>query len=103
MSTVDYAHITIAGDNVPVLTGTRIKVAEIALDHLAYRWDAPEIHRQFPQLSLGQIHSALAFYYDHQVEMDADIRHRREVAQQIRTRLGDGPITDALRATRQSP
>ena len=103
MSTVDYAHITIGGDNVPMLTGTRIKVVEIALDHLVYGWDAAEIHRQFPQLSLGQIHSALAFYYDHQAEMDAEMRRRREVAEQIRKRLGDGPVTDLLRTTRQSP
>jgi uncharacterized protein (DUF433 family) len=26
-----------------------------------------------PNLSLGQIHSALAYYYDHQEELDAEI------------------------------
>jgi uncharacterized protein (DUF433 family) len=61
-----------------MLTGTRIKVVEIALDHLAYGWDAAEIQRQFPQLSLGQIHSALAYYCDHKAEMDAEIQRRRE-------------------------
>ena len=98
MSTVEYAHISIDTDNVPMLAGTRIKVVEIVVDHLAHGWQAEDIHREFPQLSLGQIHSALGYYYDHQEEIDADIRRRREVIEEIRTRLGDGPVTDTLRS-----
>ena len=101
MSIVEYAHISINADNVPMLTGTRIKVVEIVLDHLVHGWQAEEIHREFPQLSLGQIHSALGYYYDHQEEIDADIRRRREIAEEIRSRLGDGPVTDTLRSMRR--
>ena len=32
----------------------------------AYGWDAGEAHAQHPSLTLAQIHSALAYYYDHQ-------------------------------------
>jgi uncharacterized protein (DUF433 family) len=98
MSTVEYAHITIGPDNVPMLVGTRIKVVEIVLDHLVHGWNAEDIHREFPQLSLGQIHSALGYYYDHQEEIDTDIQRRREMAEEIRTCLGDGPVTATLRA-----
>ena len=35
------------------------KVIEVALDWIAYRWDAETIHRQHPHLSLAQIHAAL--------------------------------------------
>ena len=101
MSTVEYAHITVGPDNVPMLTGTRIKVVEIVLDHLVHGWEAEDIHREFPQLSLGQIHSALGYYYDHQEEIDADIQRRREMAEEIRARLGDGPVTDTLRSMRR--
>jgi uncharacterized protein (DUF433 family) len=101
MSTVEYAHITVGPDSVPVLAGTRIKVVEIVLDHLIHDWTAGDIHREFPQLSLGQIHSALAYYYDHQVEIDAEIERRRKIAEEIRARLGNGPVTDTLRATGQ--
>jgi uncharacterized protein (DUF433 family) len=101
MSTVQYAHITIGPDNVPMLTGTRIKVVEIVLDHLAHGWNPQEILREFPQLSLGQIHSALGYYYDHQGEIDADIQRRRELVEGIRTRLGDGPVTDLLKTVGQ--
>ncbi len=100
MSTVEYAHITIGPDNVPMLAGTRIKVVEIVQDHLVHGWQAEEIHREFPQLSLGQIHSTLGYYYDHQEEINADIQRRREVAEDIRGRLGEGPVTDVLRSTK---
>jgi len=40
-----------------------------------------EIQRQYPHLSLAQIHAALAYYYDHQGEIDDTIeRELREVA-----------------------
>ena len=53
MSTVEYVHITIGPDDVPMLTGTRIKVVEIVLAHLAYGWDARDICREFPHLTIG--------------------------------------------------
>jgi uncharacterized protein (DUF433 family) len=102
MSTVEYAHVTIGPDNVPMLVGTRIKVVEIVLDHLVHGWGAEEIHRECPQLSLGQIHSALGYYYDHQGEIDADIQRRRESVEAIRARLGDGPLTEMLKTVERS-
>ena len=74
MSTVSYAHIEIADDGTPTIAGTKTKVVEVALDRLAYHWDADEIKRQHPHLTLGQIHAALAWYYDHQEDMDRVIR-----------------------------
>lgn len=102
MSTVEYAHISIGPDNVPMLSGTRIKVVEIVLDHLAHGADVQEIHREFPHLSLGEIHSALAYYYDHQQEMDADIARRMESAEEFRKKFeaseGASPLRLKLKA-----
>ena len=98
MSTVDYAHISLDSDNVPMLTGTRIKVVEIVLDHLAHGSDADEIQRQFPWLTLGQIHSALGYYYDHQEEVDQDIARRLEKVEEIKSRLADSPLARKLKA-----
>ncbi len=103
MSTVEYAHVTIGPDNVPMLAGTRIKVVEIVRDHLAYGWDARDICREFPHLSLGQVYSALGYYYDHKAEIDADIECRRKLADEIRERLGDGPLTEKLKAMGRLP
>jgi uncharacterized protein (DUF433 family) len=97
MSTVAYAHIELDSNGVPILAGTQTKVVEVVLDHLAHGSDALEIHRQYPSLSLGQIHSALAYYYDHQAEMDQDIERRLRNVERIKSELGEGPISGKLR------
>jgi uncharacterized protein (DUF433 family) len=98
MAMLAYAHITLSPAGVPYIAGTRTKVEEVILDHLAHRWDAEEIQRQHPALTLGQIHSALAYYYDHQEELDREIDNGlREVAQ-IRASLGTSPLHLKLRA-----
>jgi uncharacterized protein (DUF433 family) len=98
MSTVTYAHIEVDPWGVPIVAGTRTKVVEVVLDHLAHGSGAEEIHRQFPSLSLGQIHSALAYYYDHQAEMDADIQRRLGSVERIKSELGEGPLRRKLKS-----
>jgi uncharacterized protein (DUF433 family) len=98
MIATTYSHIETTPDGVLILSGTRIKVIEIVLDHLAHHWDADEIQRQHPHLSLGQIYSALAYYYDHQAEMDHAIEGQlREVAA-IKKRLEESSLQGKLKA-----
>ena len=80
MATVSYAHIELNAEGEPTIAGTRIKVRMIALDRIAHGWDAEEIQRHHPDLSLGQIHSALSYYFDRKQEMDRDIREPTKAA-----------------------
>ena len=98
MATLAYAHITLSPEGVPYIVGTQTKVEEVVLDHLAYRWDADEIQRQHPNLTLAQIHSALAYYYDHQEALDRAIDQGLRDVAQIRASLGTSPIRLKLRA-----
>jgi len=102
MATVDYPHISVSPEGVPVITGTGTKVFEIVLDHIAHGSDAREIQREFPYLSLGAIYSALAYYYDHQAEMDEDIARRIRKVDAIKAELdiaqGPSPIRLKLKA-----
>ena len=66
-------HIRLDERGVAWIDQSRVKVIEVAMDHLAYGWSAEEIHRQHPHLSLAQAHAALAFYYDHQAEFDGAV------------------------------
>jgi uncharacterized protein (DUF433 family) len=50
------------------------KVIEIVLDRIAHGWSPEEIHFQHAHLSLAQIHAALAYYYENQETLDAQIR-----------------------------
>ncbi|NUQ65343.1 MAG: DUF433 domain-containing protein [Pirellulales bacterium] len=102
MATAEYAHISFTAEGVPMIAGTRTKVVEIVLDHLAHGSDAREIHREFPHLPLGAIHSALAYYYDHQAEMDEDIARRLRKVKETQAELdrlqGPSPIRLKLKA-----
>ncbi len=61
-----YEHIVLNESKIPFIAGTNMKVIELVLDRSAYGWSAEELQFQHPYLTLGQIHSALAYYWDHQ-------------------------------------
>ena len=66
MTVVTSTHIELDEQGVAWISGTKVKVIEVALDKLAHGSSPEEIHFQYPHLSLAQIHAALSFYYDHQ-------------------------------------
>jgi len=73
------SHIHLDDQGRAWIDDTNTKVIEVALAQVAHGWSASEIHRQYPHLSLAQIHAALAHYFDHQAEYDAEIaRQARE-------------------------
>lgn len=98
MPAIPYAHIEITPQGVPILAGTTIKVVEVAMDRLAHYWDADEIQRQHPHLSLAQIHSTLAYYYDHQAELDMDIERRLREAEETIAQVGNTALHKVQRA-----
>ena len=93
-----YAHIEKRADGKAWLIGTQTKVLEVALDRIAYHWDGDEIHRQHPHLTLGQIYSCLAYYYDHQQEMDQIIEDQLKRIDLLRAQQGESPIHAKLKA-----
>ena len=103
METVIYAHIDYTPEGTPFIAGTQTKVEEIVLDHIAWRWDAETIHRHHSHLSLAQIHSALAYYYDHQAEVDASIEEGLRQVARIRASLGESPVQLKLKAHQFQP
>lgn len=92
-----YEHITLTTQKVPIVADTNMKVIELVLARLAYGWSPEELQFQFPQLSLGQIHSALAYYWDHQDELDQDIEQRLERVDQLQTKAGTSDLVTRLR------
>lgn len=54
----------------PRLAGSRWHVLQLLREHVEFRWDAEQIARQHPDLTLPQIHAALVYYYDHREERD---------------------------------
>jgi len=93
-----YEHIILNEAQVPFIGGTTMKVVELVLDHKAYGWSPEELHFQHPHLTLGQIYSALAFYWDHQEALDQDIEQRLQRIDQIQRQLKPTPLEARLKA-----
>ena len=93
-----YEHIILNKDKVPTIADTTIKVVELVLDNQVYGWSPEELHFQHPHLTLGQIYSALAYYWDHKEELDADIERRLERVDEIQQNLKPSPLKARLKA-----
>lgn len=85
------------------IAGANTKVIEVVCDKIAYGSSPEEIHLQYPHLSLAQIHSALAYYYDHQAEIDAEIARQLEEYDELRAGAEDSPLRQKLRAMGRLP
>jgi uncharacterized protein (DUF433 family) len=93
-----YEHVTLDNDRVPILSGTNLKVVELVIEQLAHGWSAEEIHFQHPYLTLGQIYSALAYYWDHKAELDLDIERRVRAVDQARRAAPASSLAERLKA-----
>lgn len=93
----NYEHISLDENGVPIISGTTMKVIEVVLEKAAYGWSAEEIYYNHPYLTLGQIYSALAYYSDHQEELDRDIEQRIERVDQLYHSLGHSPLVSKLK------
>ncbi len=88
--------IEIDRNGVAWIAGANTKVIEVVLDKLAYGWSPEQIHFQHPDLSLAQIHAALAYYYENKEGLDAEIERRYENAEELSRRSSDPILRQKL-------
>ena len=93
-----YEHIVLNDLQTPIIDGTTMKVAELVAEHLAFGWSPEELHFQHPYLSLGQIYSALAYYWDHTDEINAYMQSSSDMAEKMRVAAGPSPLKERLKA-----
>lgn len=98
MSTVSYPHIEVRENGGLYIVGTPFKLRQIVLDHVAYGWGATEIQHEHPQLTLGQVHAALTYYYDHKDELDREIEAGLRFAEEMRAKQGESSLVAKARA-----
>lgn len=91
------SHIRLDAEGRAWIDDTNVKVIEVVLDHLAYGWSPEEMHYQHPDLSLAQIHAALAHYYDHQAEFDREIEAGLRRTEEAAAQTKDSPVRQRLR------
>lgn len=61
------------------IAGHRIRVQDIVVWHEMRGYCADEIVDMFPGITLADVHAALAYYFDHREEIDADFRREQEI------------------------
>lgn len=89
-----FENIRLDKNDVPYIAGTTMKVIELVLAQKAHGWSPEELHFQHPYLSMSQIHSALAYYWEHKETLDADMERRLADVEQARQEAGDSPFAD---------
>ncbi len=89
MSAITTAHIEIDENGVAWIDDTNVKVIEIIVDKFVHGSSPEEMHFQYPHLSLAQIHAALAYYYDHQTELEVEVERRWREANELSAKISD--------------
>lgn len=97
------SHVVVDERGIAWIDDTNVKVIEVVLDRMAHGSSPEEMHSQYPHLSLAQIHSALAYYHDHQVDLDAQMARDRAEIQRIRDQAGETPGRRRLRTLGRIP
>ncbi|HEY7424895.1 MAG TPA: DUF433 domain-containing protein [Gemmataceae bacterium] len=62
------------------IAGHRIRVMDVVVWHEMRGMCPEEIVYHFPGITLADVHAALAYYFDHRAEIEADFRNDEEWA-----------------------
>lgn len=98
VAATQYSHVVLDDAGHPCLAGTRMHVAQLVAEREAYGWSPEELHFQHPDLSLGQIHSALAYYWDHVDAIEAEIQAELAEIDALGCQRGVSPLISRLRS-----
>jgi len=95
--------IEVDDKDVARLVGTRIKVAQIALEQTRLGLTPEQIRAHHPHLSPGQVYVALDYYYDHRDVVEAQIAASLAWADRAREEAGPSPLLARLQAQGRLP
>jgi uncharacterized protein (DUF433 family) len=92
-----YEYIVLDADGQAVINDTGMKVKQLIAEHLHWGWSAEELHFQHPHLTLSQIYSALAYYWDHRGDIDQAMQEDAEFVRQLRAESAVSPFAARVR------
>jgi uncharacterized protein (DUF433 family) len=79
----------------PHILGHRVKVKHVAVWHEGMGMSPKQIVAEHPTITLAQVHSALAYYYDHREEIQAEIAEEEREYETLRA--GQPSILEKIR------
>lgn len=78
------------------IAGHRIRVMDIVICYEYQRMTADEIVDQYPTITLSDVHTAMAYYYDHIEEIREEMRREEEFVEEF-MRNNPSPLQAKLR------
>ena len=79
-------------DGRPIIDGRSVTVSDLVARYRRWGLSPEELAIRF-KLQLGQVHAALAYYYMHQDEIDAEMRRDQQIAERLKAELDhDGKL-----------
>jgi uncharacterized protein (DUF433 family) len=101
---LEYPHIEAAsahGTPARLRRVPRVRVAQVVMDYLVHGWSPEEMSRQHPYLTPAEAHAAMAYYYDHAEQVDAEIREELEQLKRDRAAAPTRALRSRLTAGKQ--
>ena len=78
---------TRAGDTRAYIKGTRVRVQNIAADHELHGLTPEQIAREYPQLTLAQVHADLSYFFDHREEVRDQMKRDIDLVDGLQAQL----------------
>lgn len=82
----------------PRIDGHRIKVEHVAICYERLGMSPDEIVASHPTITLAQVHAALAYYFEHKDEIDADIEQGRRFVEELKAKSPPSKLQQLLQA-----
>ncbi len=83
----------------PNIVGTRVRVQDIYIDSEVHGMTPDDIAAGYPQMTLAQVHAALAYYFDHRDEIQTELLEDRNLVQEVRAKSGTGPLEQKIKGS----
>lgn len=101
MSQVSVEHIELRtnkdGQSRAYVAGTEFRVQDIYAQSEVHGKSPEQIVTAFPQLTLSQVHAALAYYFDNRQSILDEMRQDEASIHNLKRQLGPGPLENRLR------
>jgi uncharacterized protein (DUF433 family) len=98
MPTLEYPHLQTRSDGVLVVAESGLKVRMLVETYLSTKLSAAAVQETYPQLTMGQVHSVLAYYWDNKAALDAEIAQGQTLLEQTKQRFAGQPTRAELEA-----
>jgi uncharacterized protein (DUF433 family) len=81
-----------AGQNRAYIAGTRTRVQDVYALAEIHGLTPDQIVEQLPHLTLGQVHAALSYFFDHREQILNELREDEDFVRMMRVQTGPGPL-----------